>query len=265
MLSHRCNPVGDGRRVFVVVDIIPVSAKESIQGVDLDFFQPRSTQERDNYLLFLQEALVAWRKEAYLKVSMTLHPHQKLPPKLYTYLDRIHLMAYDMMTHPTRVKTNDDPYHASLTKVRRAVEELLQQPGSGLDQTPHKILLGIPAYARHVQSPGQVKTFREIYDEVIQDDSYVVKTDSWDNLNSWEGYEWESLNRIKEKVKLAQEKGLGGVFFWEVGQDKPTADHPGGLLLETAAMAAHDYLMEMELSSSNLDEHADEYKRRSEL
>jgi Glycosyl hydrolases family 18 len=147
------------------------------------------------------------------------------------------------------------PYHASLSKVRRALDELLQQqqqqPGGGEGVLPdrvdpHKVLLGIPAYARHLRHPGQVRAFGEIYDGVMMQQDDVTKDIlAWDeDLHSWEGYEWESPNRIREKVNLARERGLGGVFFWEAGQDKATEDHPGGVLLEAAARAArHDLLV----------------------
>lgn len=253
-----------------------ISAKESIHGVDLDFYQPRSKQERDNYLLFLKEALVAWKKKddgnTPLRVSMTLHPHQKLPPNLYRYLDRIHLMAYDMIS-PSVATGQNDLYHASLMKVQRAVEDLLQQPGTGLDRTPQKVLLGIPAYARHTRNPGQVKAFREIYEHIMtkkEEDHGTNVLSSWDDLSTWDGYEWESPNRIREKVQWAQERGLGGIFFWEVGQDVATADHPHGMLLETAVMAITDHGMDEEeedpVSSSNVDEQpGDGHQRHPEL
>ena len=33
---------------------------------------------------------------------------------------------------------------------------------------------------------------------------------------------------------------LGGVFFWELGQDKMTNEQPGGILLEAAAAEMED-------------------------
>jgi GH18 family chitinase len=103
-----------------------------------------------------------------------------------------------------------------------------------LETTPEKILLGIPAYARRLQVPTDVKTFGEIYDGLIEE----RRTINWQTLHSWNGYEWESGNRIQDKVDLAKNRGLGGIFFWEIGQDKITPSHPRGVLLEAAAIAA---------------------------
>jgi GH18 family chitinase len=153
-------------------------------------------------------------------------------------MDRIHLMAYDMVT--TKGGDDGDPYHAGLEKVRQALAALLQ-PGGGLEGTPpEKILLGIPAYARHVTVPTNVKTFAEIHDGIVAESGAGI---DWETLHSWQGFEWESGRRIRDKVQLARELGLGGVFFWEIGQDKATESHPRGILIETAAAAIRNETM----------------------
>jgi GH18 family chitinase len=193
--------------------------------------------------LFLIEAISQWHHQG-LKVSLTLHPRQgrMIPPNVYKLLDRIHFMTYDMIAP-------DRKYHASLPKVRQAVEELLQ-PGGGVETMPHKVLLGIPAYARHLANPSQVKTFGEIYDEIhneftpndnpTEETKQFLLGDMKSTLNSWNGYEWESSSRIRAKIDLAKELNLGGVFFWELGQDKLTEGHPSGVLLETAIAANYE-------------------------
>lgn len=233
-------------RQRLIGSVMNLSTKHSfIDGIDLDFFQPRTIQERDNYLLFLTEAIPRWHQEG-LKVSMTLRPHQgkMIPASVYRMLDRIHFMTYDMIGDTTHSDSSDN-YHASLKKVRRAVEELLQT-GGNLKNTPEKVLLGIPAYARHLRNPSEVKTFGEIYDNIQSDRSdsnakgteKMLDDDEIIKMHSWEAYEWESSTRIQEKVNLAREMGIGGIFFWEVGQDKFTPDHLRGVLLETAFEAA---------------------------
>ena len=231
-----------------------------VGGIDLDFFQPRTIRERDNYLLLLTEAIPRWHQEG-LKVSITLHPHQgrMIPPSVYRQLDRIHFVTYDMIGGNSNSNNNNNNYHASLDKVRQAVEELLQ-PGVGLETTPDKVLLGIPAYARHLRDPSRVKTFGEIYDD-IRDSNNNDDNDDDDNndnddsstaankddarrlrLHSWKGYEWDSPARIRAKVDLARQLKLGGIFFWELGQDKITAENPSGVLLEsTSASVASSF------------------------
>lgn len=212
-----------------------------IGGIDLDFFQPRTMEELENYSSFIFDASDQWHRHG-LKVSLTLHPGQGryIDPQMYNLLDRIHFMTYDM------IRGGGNNYHADLSKVRGAVEELLQH---GVDS--HKVLLGIPAYARHLSSPSQVMTLGEIYDGIQQESELhpneeiakFLLGDVDSSLHSWEGYEWESPTRVCEKIELAKELKLGGVFFWELGQDKTTEEHPRGILLE-GAIAANEHVEE---------------------
>ena len=50
-------------------------------------------------------------------------------------------------------------------------------------------------------------------------------------------YQVETPSAVAKKVKYAYEAGLGGVFFWELGQDKQSPSAPGGILLQAAAAA----------------------------
>ncbi|KAG7368353.1 glycosyl hydrolase family 18 protein [Nitzschia inconspicua] len=222
-------------RKRVIQSVINLCNKHSIQGVDLDY-TPRSVTDRDQYVVFLQEAIQQWH-DAGLKVSMTIifHPGMPLLTQIYNQVDRLHLMAYDMFS---RDASTNDPYHASLAKTKEMLEALLQ-PGRITEQTRGKVLLGIPAYARHLEKPGLVKTFGEIYDIILQENDADERSVDWYNLSAWNSFEWESGQRIRDKVHLATTFGLGGVFFWEIGQDKVSELFPGGVLLEAAAAAVN--------------------------
>lgn len=165
-------------------------------------------------------------------MTTIFQPGMKFLAQIYSRIDRLHLMTYDMISRDPN--TANDPYHASISKTQEMLEALLQ-PGGGMEQTPEKILLGIPAYARHLQHPGNVKTFAEIYDAVVQESGGDESSIDWTTLHSWKGFEWESGERIRDKMQLAREKELGGVFFWEIGQDKVSKLYPRGVLLEAAA------------------------------
>jgi hypothetical protein len=53
------------------------------------------------------------------------------------------------------------------------------------------------------------------------------------------GFDSDSPDDVCTKVKYATRGGLGGVFIWELGQDKRVPGQAeGGLLLEAATAAA---------------------------
>ena len=211
----------DAQRQFLTA-LVQLVKDQELFGVDFDCEEFSGQQDFRNYLkLILQAADVL--HQANVQVSVALHAGQVLPYQVYSIIDRIHLMAYDMLT---------GEYHASQTAVKEAVDGLLE---SGCPA--HKIVLGIPAYARHYQTPTNVMTFAEIVDSV------EVFADNFYAQGEWEGFRYDSPKRIAAKVDYAKQMGLGGVFFWELGQDKQHSSARGGILLELAARGASETLL----------------------
>jgi chitinase len=200
--------------------LLELATKEDLDGVDFDCEEFLSQQDVDNYLSLIAKA-VGTLHDAGIKVSVAIHADQNLPLKLYRKVDRINLMAYDL----------PGPYHALHATVEKSVDSLIQ---SGCPA--HKISLGIPTYARHTQNPGNVKTFAEIVDAMEEESNL---SDRFDVQNDWNGFKYDSPQAVRDKVDYAKRKGLAGVFFWELGQDKQHASAAGGLLLEAAARYAY--------------------------
>jgi GH18 family chitinase len=76
----------------------------------------------------------------------------------------------------------------------------------------HKVVLGIPLYGRRTDDPSIVKTYAEIYKEVgIENDTIRVKTgeELWINSPTTAAF----------KARMAGQRGCGGIFVWELGQD----------------------------------------------
>eukprot|EP00529_Nitzschia_sp_RCC80_P027163 CAMPEP_0113448688 /NCGR_PEP_ID=MMETSP0014_2-20120614/4895_1 /TAXON_ID=2857 /ORGANISM="Nitzschia sp." /LENGTH=287 /DNA_ID=CAMNT_0000339907 /DNA_START=372 /DNA_END=1235 /DNA_ORIENTATION=- /assembly_acc=CAM_ASM_000159 len=203
--------------------------KEGIYGVDLDMFRPTSEEEQACLMNLIMKATDGWHK-AGLKVSMTLLPaNQELPPlNIFDAVDRINLMAYDLFTKGPDEETGNWPHHSSLESVQAAVNIILA-PETGINRNPNKVILGIPMYGRNLKDPNEVKTFYEIYDGIVEDDNV---SSSPDTLSQWQDYEWDSTDAIEQKILLAKNKDLGGIFFWEIGQDKRTDARPMGELLD---------------------------------
>lgn len=182
--------------------------------MDFDWEIPRTHQDLQAYVDLLLQAATALHEHSLL-ISVALHARQFMPPQVYHAVDRIHFMAYDLAAN-----------HVALYEtVVMATKEFMQYKCP-----PSRLVLGIPAYARHSTDPGSVKSFAELFD----DSGGAVVT-----LQDWSGYRYDSPASIEKKVTYALDNELAGVFFWELGQDKQHVElGPSGILLEAAAKSA---------------------------
>lgn len=197
------------------------SVKEGINGVDFDWQMPTRPGDFTNYYKLVREAKKVLRRHN-IKVSMALTKDHFLPTKMYKWIDRIHMISYefDLMS---------GVYHADYDKVRSMVRGLITR-----NCPPEKMSLGIPLYGRKNDKPGDMRTIAELVeDHAGNKTSKVVKAD-----HIWDGYYFDSPNLIKKKVELAFEYKLGGMHFWELGQDMidPTYG-PSGIMTQAVLSA----------------------------
>lgn len=184
-----------------------------------------SQDDLRGYYRLLRDAMRTFRQqgEKRLLVSVALHANMFLPAKLYQYVDRVNLMAYDLQS-----QSSNRRYHAELNTVQLVATSFVD---SGCP--PAKLILGIPLYARHRNNPGDVKTISEIVD--LAQSSEVLKQSS-----SFQGYEFESREDMASKLEFVSRHGLGGVFYWEIGQDKQDPnDGPGGVFMTSTFRAVN--------------------------
>jgi GH18 family chitinase len=111
-------------------------------------------------------------------------------------------------------------YHADYTKMREAVETLMNEASV----PAHKIFIGLPAYGTHKRT-GETKAYHDLAREYLRtadnnnnNDDPVVSLHKRIELGG--GFLVDSPAAIQAKVRFAIQKGLGGVFFWELGQDQ---------------------------------------------
>lgn len=206
------------RRRRFVENLELLIEEHSLDGIDFDWESPRNEQEMSNYVLLLKAASRALRPKNKL-ITVALHPGQTLNTAQssgrgnkspYNYVDRVHLMAYDMITrHETR--------HSTFQDAADAARHLLAE---GFD--PRKLVLGIPAYGRHMERYGDVKTFAEIADEV-RSSQYLQRgkeNSHFDSDTTPSGYFFNGPSTVQTKTKWALDQGFAGVVVWELGQDK---------------------------------------------
>ena len=209
---------------------------EELDGIDLDFEGVHTIETWRAYWNFMSFTAEHLHKKGLL-LTVALHPHQFLPSNICKNVDRVHLMTYDMKPP----SDGERKHHATFASVKQAIERFTGSCDAS------KLVIGIPAYGRHEHS--HVKSYSEMVDEQLgsdNDNSDVVKKVPKSlrslHLNAWKGYHFDSLEDVKRKVNYAKWHGLGGVFLWELGQDRQlegVAD--GGILLETMASAAISY------------------------
>jgi hypothetical protein len=212
------------------------SRDEVLDGIDFDYEGIQSLDEWNAYLTFLSMASTYLHRKN-LIATVALHPEQLLPMEVCQSLDRVHVMTYDMMpTHqPSNADSIPNNHHASLHSTKEAIEKFINYGCH-----PSKLIIGIPAYGRHEQNMGLVRTYSEVMDDVLKEynnnDEDAMNTIQ--SIQSWGGYRFDSPENVREKVNYAIQLGLGGIFLWELGQDKQLAGiAEGGILLEEAVAA----------------------------
>ena len=160
--------------------------------------------------------------------------------KIDPYMDEWHIMAYDYHGHW-------EPLSGHLAPMNEIVPFVDHFLSLGVD--PKKVFLGSPLYVR--QYPGHASSKPgSTYTKPNSDTAYLLKQlpsnlpDVWDDENQatysydsskMELYSYESPRSLELKINdLVLKKNLGGVFFWEVAQDRPVG---AGSLIEVAYKA----------------------------
>lgn len=244
--AARSDGIINANRDAFVNGLIRIIQKEQIDAIDIDCeIQFRTKEEYQKYTdLLVYTTKTLKKKIPNILVSVAIHVNQLLPKVVYQTIDRIHLMTYDL---------SSTEYHASMSLVQQGVQKLID---SGCP--PHKIFLGIPAYGRHQRIFQDTKTYSELIDRIVITKKKQKQQD-YSKISSVDGYLFESQRSVVKKVKYAYQLGLGGVVFWEIGQDKYIAvgtgsssdlgnightntneKYSGGMLLYSAAKGRQD-------------------------
>ena len=194
--------------------------EQGLHGVDFNNEELRTHKDYADYASFIRNTANLLHQEGY-QVSVALHAGQLIDQSVYKSVDRVNLMTYDMQ---------GASYHADFGKMREAIDKLVH---AGCPK--EKILVGLPAYGRHKHT-REPETYSTLADHAMQHEN--VGLQGLSKLDDINDYLVDSSAAVQAKVRYIQAQGLGGIFFWELGQDKVHADEPAGILLSTASRQA---------------------------
>lgn len=208
-----------------------LSERPYIGGIDFDCETFWNHEDYERYEKLVIDATSKLRQGSNnIMVSIALHAGQRMPSSLYKAVDRVNLMTYDMP---------GASYHADYRQMVQAVEHLVETQGCSAE----KVFVGLPAYGKHKKNPADVKTYHEVVDDMYKSSSpsMLQKVKDGDDpfdlhrKYDFDGYIVDSPAAVQAKIRFAEKRGLGGAFFWELGQDYVPRKGNLGVLLEAAA------------------------------
>lgn len=197
----------------VADQIVAFAAKYDLDGVDIDWEYPQTSDDWAVYDNFIQKLSADLKKnKADSIISTALSAGQLgLSQQTYDCIDQIQFMAYD--------GNDQDGYQSSL---EQAEEGLREFKANGADIS--KINIGIAAYGRPVNSTPFWATWRDLPDANYYNSKYYTVADS-DQI--YEGT-FCSPALAGDKTEYALLNGAGGVMVFRVGCDK-TMDDPNSV------------------------------------
>ena len=180
-----------------VKELADLCGANGFEGVVYDWEFPKNHQEETSFDHLLRETrrlFVPKRRT----MEVAVNPARPFPRDWTVKVDAAHVMSYD-----------NGPRHATY---EQAVADLNKMALLGV---PAKMqLLGLPFYGRSITNRGHTKTYAEIkkgfHPKREQDEAG--------------GFYFNGPETLAKKVKLAKERGLGGVMIWEIGQDAKGKD-----------------------------------------
>ena len=185
-------------------NIVEFAAAWELDGVDFDWEYPRSEADMASYIALIQEVQRGLRERAasgqepqHYKVSVAISRLQSaLTTELFQAVDEVNFMSYDFT-----------PRHSTMEDAIEMVEYL----SARFAIPTHKIFLGLPFYGREIDTAGRRQAMT--YGQLAQ------KFDLTPEDNEVDNYYFNGQKMIRQKFDYAQEKDLGGIMIWEIGQD----------------------------------------------
>lgn len=206
------------RRNAVVKDILQKVRQYRLDGIDIDWEYPRSTDgSAENYRLFMKELSDSLHTGGKYYLSAAITPgiyagsiRDGIKNEIFGYADFLNVMMYDdFTTDPTRLYQQHSPFAIVPTSFNYWISR-------GVPSA--KLVVGIPAYGRPsgMTQSGTTLAYKTILQQGgnPQSDSAMVTATGFPLFKIY----YNGQATVKKKAAYAKQLG-GGIMFWEIGQD----------------------------------------------
>ena len=258
--------VSDEHRTLFIESLLRVVKDCDFDGIDLDW-EPLLDEDAPVYTAFSHELRTALNEMAFRSRYRMLTAAVATVPQLFSQIqgdfDQIDLMTYDLagehegdpLWHNSALMSGPDSQPSADSMLKDFLD-------AGV--APEKLEIGIDFYgyvwtsvtqSQDLPYPGQVwKGQASIQENVpysaIMDRYYRDDLAHWDDdakspylsaitpegFPQWVTY--DDARACQEKVRYARDKGLAGVFIWELGGEwRPTSEKPQALSAAIRAAA----------------------------
>lgn len=190
------------KRKQYVLKLAEFLNKYQFDGIDIDWETNWKTRERvpvENLVALIKEIKKECPSELKITIALGRSDREQMTA-VQNMVEDASIMIYSTL--------NEEGLHSPLYTVR----EIMQR----FDKIniPHdKLLVGVPFYGKHKN--GKTLVYRNIYQDITKNDkeTHIIN-----------GYSFNSIDIMKEKVKYLKENGYRGIMIWELTQDVPYSD-----------------------------------------
>ena len=205
-------------RSKLVNELVNITDRENLDGIDIDFEHPRSTEDAQNLAIFtkeLSDILHNNNKELSIAVNAKVHSvagteinNVMYEPSMFNHVDHVNIMAYDGQW--------DGGYNAANLSPYPYVENIVNYWSSHFDAngiSKEKLVLGVPFYAQPEEADQKQVSYAAILNsnpENAGQDSVILNGTT---------YYYNGEGTVQRKTQLAMDHGFGGMMLWEAGHD----------------------------------------------
>lgn len=209
------------KRKNLVKNIMAKTRELSLNGIDMDYEYPRTTDGTDTiFTLLMKELSDSLHQGGKYYLSAAITPgryagsiRDGISNEVFNYIDFFNVMIYDDFSTSVPYK-----HHSDMALVNYCMNYWLNTR----KMPPQKFVAGIPVYGRNSGSTQIATSYKTILANGVQlgpspiylsDSATLTKTDATTYTTYYNGQ-----TSAKQKGALAK-TNAGGIMFWEMGQD----------------------------------------------